>query len=86
MIAGVKGQHDREQCDLNLSEETSEEIFAGGFRSTYDLLHHDRHQLYPLHGNFYFLHLEQYHFSSAFMSFFQVGFLSRKVLQHFASR
>lgn len=86
MIAGVKGQHDREQCDLNLSEETSEEIFAGGFSSTYDLLHQDRHLLYPLHGNFYFLHLKQYYFSLAFMSFFHVGFLSRKILQHIALR
>lgn len=33
-IAGVKGQHDGKQHDLNLSEETSEEIFARGFHST----------------------------------------------------
>jgi len=33
-IAGVKGQRDGKQCDLNLSEETSEEVFAGGFHST----------------------------------------------------
>lgn len=33
-IAGVKGQRDGNQCDLNLSEETSEEVFAGGFHST----------------------------------------------------
>lgn len=32
--AGVKGQHDGKQHDLNLSEETSEEVFARGFHST----------------------------------------------------
>lgn len=57
-IAGVKGQGDGKQCDLNLSEETSEEVFAGGFHSTYDLLHWDRDVLYPPHGNFYFLPLK----------------------------
>lgn len=33
-IAEVKGQCDGKQRDLNLSEETSEEVFAGGFHST----------------------------------------------------
>lgn len=35
---------------------------------------------------FYFFHLKQCNFSLAFMSFFCVGLLSRKILQHIAPR
>lgn len=34
MVAQVKGQPRVEQSDLNLSEENSKDVFAGGFHST----------------------------------------------------
>lgn len=82
-IAGVKGQPDGKQRDLNLSEFTPEEVFAGGFHSTCCPMTSsagtETHFILFME-TFLFLPSKQYHFSSAFPSFSsEQGFQQEKL-------